>query len=79
MVQKGKMVKRGSPHLRYVLMNVAMTIILNNPTFYEYYSKKHYKEGKTHRVALSHVVRKLLRIIYHLEIMDKKFDANLLH
>lgn len=79
MVQNGKMVKRGSPHLRYVLMNVAMTVILNNPTFYEYYSKKHYKEGKTHRVALSHVVRKLLRIIYHLEIMDKKFDAKLLH
>lgn len=79
MVQKGKMVKRGSPHLRYVLMNVAMTIILNNPTFYEYYSKKHYKEGKTHRVALSHVVRKLLRIIYHLEITDKKFDSKLLY
>ncbi len=78
MIQNGKMVKHGSPHLRYVLMNVAKTIIIHNPTFYEYYSKKHHKEGKTDRVALSHVVRKLLRIIYHLEIMDKKFDSKLL-
>lgn len=73
MLQNGKMVKHGSSHLRYVLMNVAMTIIAHNPTFYAYYSKKHHKEGKNHRVALSHVVRKLLRVIYHLEIMDKKF------
>ena len=78
MIQNGKMVKHGSPHLRYVLMNVAKTIIIHNPTFYEYYSKKHHKEGKKDRVALSHVVRKLLRIIYHLEIMDKKFDSKLL-
>lgn len=78
MFQNGKMVKHGSSHLRYVLMNVAMTIIMHNPTFYEYYSKKHHKEGKNHRVALSHVVRKLLRIIYHLEILDKKFDSKLL-
>lgn len=78
MLKNGKMVKHGSSHLRYVLMNVAMTIIIHNPTFYEYYSKKHHKEGKNHRVALSHVVRKLLRIIYHLEIMDKKFDSKLL-
>ena len=78
MIQNGKMVKHGSSHLRYILMNVAMTIIVNNPTFYEYYSKKHHKEGKNHRVALSHVVRKLLRIIYHLEVMDKKFDSKLL-
>ena len=56
-------------------MNVAKTIIIHNPAFYEYYSKKHHKEGKKDRVALSHVVRKLLRIIYHLEIMDKKFDS----
>ena len=78
MIQNGKMVKHGSSHLRYVLMNVAMTIIVHNPTLYEYYSKKHHKEGKNHRVALSHVVRKLLRIIYHLEVMDKKFDSKLL-
>lgn len=72
------MVKHCSSHLRYVLVNITMTIIVHNPTFYEYYSNKHHKEGKNHRVALSHVVRKLLHMIYHLEIMDKKFDLKLL-
>ena len=75
---KGKMVKHGSGHLRYVLMNIAMTIIVHNPTFYSYYSKKHYQEGKNHRVALSHVVRKLVRLIYHLEVTNQDFNSNLL-
>lgn len=75
---KGKMVKHGSGHLRYVLMNIAMTIIVHNPTFYSYYSKKHHQEGKNHRVALSHVVRKLVRIIYHLEVTNQDFKSNLL-
>lgn len=75
---KGKMVKHGSGHLRYVLMNIAMTIIIHNPTFYQYYSKKHNQEGKNHRVALSHVVRKLIRIIYHLEVTNQDFDPSLL-
>ena len=75
---KGKMVKHGSGHLRYVLMNIAMTIIVHNPTFYSYYSKKHHREGKNHRVALSHVVRKLVRIIYHLEVTNQDFKSNLL-
>lgn len=74
----GKMVKHGSGHLRYVLMNVAMTIIKYNPTFYAYYSKKHNQEGKNHRVALSHVVRKLVRIIYHLEVTNQDFNPSLL-
>ena len=74
----GKMVKHGSGHLRYVLMNVAMTIIKYNPTFYSYYSKKHNQEGKNHRVALSHVVRKLVRIIYHLEVTNQDFNPSLL-
>ena len=39
---KGKMVKRGSGYLRCTLMNVAMVVISNNHTFYEYYHKKRY-------------------------------------
>jgi hypothetical protein len=61
-----------------VKMNIAMTIIVHNPTFYSYYSKKHHQEGKNHRVALSHVVRKLVRIIYHLEVTNQDFNSNLL-
>ena len=78
MIQNGKTVKHGSSHLKYILMNVAMTIIVHNPTFYEHYSKKHHKEGKNHIVAFSHEVRKLLCIIYHIEVMDKKFNSKLL-
>jgi len=73
----GHMVKRGSPHLRYALMMVAMTVFKNNPVFAAYYWKKR-NEGKYHRVALSHVVKKLLRIIHYLEINNCNFDPELL-
>lgn len=73
--QNGKMVKHGSGHLRYVLMNVAGFVVLHEPTFAKYYAKKR-SEGKCHRVALSHVVKKLLRVIYHLETKDISFDSS---
>lgn len=73
----GHMVKRGSPHLRYTLMNVAQSVVNYNLCFSKHYLKKR-NEGKHHRVALSHVVKKLLRVIYHLEINNKEFDSNLL-
>ena len=73
----GKMVKHGSGHLRYVIMNVAMTLIANSHTFYDYYYKKR-SEGKCHRVALSHVCKKLIRVIYSLEKYNVDFDPSLL-
>jgi len=73
----GYMVKRGSPHLRYTLMNVAQTVATHNICFSNYYWKKR-NEGKYHRVALSHVVKKLLRVIYYLEINNKEFNSHLL-
>lgn len=73
----GHMVKRGSPHLRYALMNVVMPIITNNKVFSDYYWKKR-NEGKYHRVALTHVVKKLLRVIYHLENNNLNFDSKLI-
>jgi len=77
MFSKGKMVKRGSGYLRHSLMNVALVVIANNHTFYEYYHKKR-SEGKCHRVALSHVCKKLIRIIYILETKNIQFDTSLL-
>lgn len=74
---KGYMVKHGSGHLRYVLFNVAMTVMVHNPVFYEFYQKKR-SEGKCHRVALSHVVKKLIRIIFKLEKDNLMFDSNFL-
>ena len=73
----GKMVKHGSGHLRFSIMNIAMIILRYSPTFYDYYLKKR-SEGKCHRVALSHVCKKLIRVIYCLEKNDIAFDPSLL-
>ena len=73
----GKMVKHGSSHLRYSIMNISMTILRYSPTFYDYYLKKR-SEGKCHRVALSHVSKKLIRVIYSLEKYNNNFDPSLL-
>ena len=74
---RGKMVKRGSSQLRYVLMNCVIPLIKFNPTFASYYHKKRL-EGKPHRVALSHTAKKLVRIIYTLETKGIDYDAALL-
>lgn len=73
----GKMVKHGSGHLRYSIMNTSMIILRYSPTFYDYYLKKR-SEGKCHRVALSHVCKKLIRVIYSLEKNYIDFDPSLL-
>lgn len=72
----GKMVKHGSGHLRYYLINAADYIFMHEPVFSEFYYKKR-NEGKTHRVALSHVAKKLVRIIYKLESENIKFKSNI--
>lgn len=74
---KGHMVKHGSSHLRQIIMNVVDTFALNNPVIYDYQSKK-IKEGKHWRVAQTHVARKLIRIIFHIEKNNIDFDPYLL-
>lgn len=73
----GKMVKHGSGHLRYAIMNSAMIILRYSPAFYDYYLKKR-SEGKCHRIALSHVCKKLIRVIYSLEKNNVEFNPSLL-
>ena len=73
---KGKMNKKGSAVLRRVLMNCAEATLIHIPTFYAYYAKKK-DEGKSHRVAISHVARKLARLIYKLETEHVDFDLSL--
>lgn len=70
---KGKMVKHGSSYLRQALMNVVETMMIHAPVFYDFYHKKR-DEGKPHRVALSHLARKLVRLIYKLETSHSRFD-----
>lgn len=62
-----KMVKRGSKYLRNALYNAAKAVTVWDPTF-ETYLKKKRNEGKPYNVAISHCIKKLVRIIYHLEI-----------
>lgn len=73
----GKMVKHGSSHLRYAIMNCAQTVVNNEPTFAAYYAKKR-AEGKEHRVALSHVAKKLLRVIYTLQTKELVYNSDLI-
>ncbi len=74
---KGHMVKRGSSYLRYTLMNLCAPLTRFNYVFAEYYDKKR-AEGKPHRVACSHVIKKLIRIMFYLEKNDVDFDPSLL-
>lgn len=62
---------------RFSKMNIADVVIRYNPIFYDFYLKKR-SEGKTHRVALSQVCKKLLRVIYKLETQNIQFDLSLL-
>lgn len=71
----GHIVKRGSSYLRETLMNVAPYVMNYNNTFYKYYLKKK-SEGKHHRVALTHLVKKLIRVIYYLETNNISFDSS---
>lgn len=71
----GRMVKRGSGYLRYILMNISFMSLRYNPVLYDFYLKK-INEGKSHRVALSHVCKKLVRIIYALETQKINFDPS---
>lgn len=75
--QNGKMVKHGSAYLRYAIINCTLPLIKCNAVFASYYYKK-IREGKPHRVALTHVAKKLLRVIYTLETKGIDFDENLL-
>ena len=74
---KGHMVKHGSGHLRYVLFNCVPMICLHNVTFRDFYCKKLH-EGKHRRVAQSHVIKKLIRIIFTLEKNNTSFNSDLL-
>lgn len=71
----GRMVKCGSSHLRYVLINCAGSACLHNEVFAAYYRKK-IDEGKPHRVALTHVAKKLVRVIFALESKGVMFDSD---
>ena len=69
--------KKGSRYLRKTLYQIILTVINNNKVFTAYYNKK-LAEGKGHRCAQGHCIRKLLRIVYHLLNTGQTFDSALL-
>ena len=68
--------KHGSRYLRKALYQAVFTVCKYCPTFNAYYTKKR-NQGKTHRCAQGHCVRKLLRVIYKLLANNIAFDKNL--
>ncbi|MDY0276447.1 MAG: IS110 family transposase [Acholeplasma sp.] len=75
MNRTGKLVKRGSSLLRKTIWNYAFLSLRFLPTINDYYHKKKL-EDKHHKVVLTHVCRKLLRMIYHIEFNNVTYDSN---
>lgn len=69
--------KKGSKYLRKTLYQIITPVIRHNEVFKQYYNLK-LSQGKGHRCAQGHCVRKLLRIIYHLLSENQIFDSSLL-
>ena len=69
--------KKGSRYLRKTLYQIIVPVIFNNEVFHAYYNKK-LAEGKGHRCAQGHCIRKLLRVIYHLLTTGQQFSPELL-
>lgn len=66
------MVKRGSPYLRWAILNASRLIAMRDPCFKDYYQRKR-NEGKHHFVALTHVAKKLIRVIFKLLKTNSQF------
>ena len=72
---RGTMVKRGSPYLRWALLQAARTVPRFSATFSSYFEKKQ-AENKHYCVAASHCAKKLIRIIFSILINNTKFVDN---
>ena len=77
MAQHTAITKKGSKYLRKTLYQIILPVINNNEVFRTYYNKK-LSEGKGHRCAQGHCIRKLLRVIYHLLSTEQQFNSELL-
>ena len=66
------MEKRGSHYLRYALFQATQRVCHLDSTFSAYLAKKR-AEGKHYYVAISHAVKKLVRVIFYLEKTKQAF------
>jgi len=70
----GRMTKCGSSQLCYTLINCSLPLIRFNMKFTAYYTQKP-EQGKFHRVAITHVTKKLVRVIHALERQNVDFNV----
>jgi transposase len=66
------MEKRGSRYLRYALFNATRYACIWDPTFKAYLAKKR-AEGKHYYVAISHACKKLVRVIYRMQLTGEAY------
>lgn len=66
------MEKRGSRYLRYALYNATKYVCIWDPTFSAYLAKKR-AEGKHYNVAISHAAKKLVRLIYAMQMSGEVY------
>lgn len=71
----GKMVKHGSPHLRWALIQAASSVARYVPVFKAYLHLK-LLQGKHWNVALTHVAKKLVRVLFYMLKYDRVFDES---
>lgn len=69
--------KKGSKYLRKTLYQIITPVINNNEVFKTYYQLK-LSQGKGHRCAQGHCVRKLMRVIFQLLSTNTQFNPALL-
>ena len=70
---QSKMVKRGSKYLRWALLNATRLVCMRDNTFNDFKNKK-LEEGKHYFVALSHITKKLIRVIFYLLKTGKTYQ-----
>lgn len=70
-----RMEKRGSRYLRHALFNATIYVCIWDPTFKAYLAKKR-AEGKHYYVAISHACKKLIRVIYRMQLTGEPYRAS---
>ncbi len=68
------MEKRGSRYLRYALFNATVYVCQWDPAFKAYLTKKR-AEGKHYYVAVSHACKKLVRVIYRMQLTGEAYRS----
>lgn len=69
---QGKILKRGSSHIRWTLIQTAIKVAKYFPTLKAYFRTKLAHE-KYYNVTISHVAKKLIRVLFHMLPEPQRF------